>query len=122
MTHDHPVPDPAARLTAAAPFLEAVSSPTLIAVRDAMITDSGATTADEALGAARVLLAAHARELADLVQKRIDQDRERTTGRSSKQDHQHRGGMMTARTVLDRYADDLDALALADAILTGTDQ
>jgi hypothetical protein len=83
-------------------------SPTLAALRDAL-ADPRPIELREALESARTLLAAHTRELADLVQQRIEQDRARSSARPDA--HAHRGGMMTARTVLDRYADDLDQAA-----------
>jgi hypothetical protein len=94
---------------AAAAQPEPALSPTLAALRDLIAADPGAMTGGEALESARTLLAAHTRELADLVQQRIEQDRARSSARPDA--HAHRGGMMTARTVLDRYADDLDQAA-----------
>jgi hypothetical protein len=87
--------------------------PTLAALRDLISADPGAMTTFEALASARTLLAAHARELADLVQQRISVDRADNPGggQMAARNHTRRGGMMTARWVLDRYADDLEQQA-----------
>lgn len=92
---------------------EAALSPTLAALRDLIAADPGAMTSAEALASARTLLAAHARELGARVQERIEQDRADNPGggQMAARNHTRRGGMMTARWVLDRYADDLDQQA-----------
>jgi hypothetical protein len=88
-------------------------SPTLRLLRDALLTRPGTTSA-EALSAAREFLGAHARELAELIETDIRADRERAhTGRQHV--YAHRGGMMSARQRIDRYADDLDAAAVDGA-------
>jgi hypothetical protein len=88
---------------------DAAMSPTLRAVRDIIAATPG-RDGDE-LAAARVLLAAHARELAELIETDIRADRERKhTGRPYV--YAHRGGMMSARQRIDRYADALDAAAV----------
>jgi hypothetical protein len=104
-------PHPIAQAAAAQP--EPALPPTLAALRDLIAADPGAMTGAEALASARTLLAAHARELTALVQQRIEVDRTDNPGggQMAARNHTRRGGMMTARWVLDRYADDLDQQA-----------
>jgi hypothetical protein len=101
----------AAKMRAADAEPEAALSPTLIAWADALTPFH--RTRDAAMTGARTLLAAHARELADLVQQRISVDRADNPGggQLAARNHTRRGGMMTARWVLDRYADDLEQQA-----------
>lgn len=92
--------------------------PVLRNLRDALLcipTGDRPATPEGALYAAHMLLAAHARELADLVHQRIAVDRADNPGggQMSARNHTRRGGMMTARWVLDRYADDLDQQAVS---------
>lgn len=59
-------------------------SPTLAAVRDAILADPGAMTAAEGLASAGTLLAAHARELAAMLDRYADDlDTAATDGESS---------------------------------------
>ena len=88
-------------------------SPTLRRLRDA-IADPRPIDLNEALADARELLADHARELADdHIEPAIRADRDRyPVGHPRREGaHHHRGGMMAARHILDRYADDLDQQA-----------
>lgn len=87
--------------------------PTLAALRDLIAADPGAMTITEAEESARTFLAAHAHELAGLVQNAILADRDRAPGGGAlgPRNHARRGGMLTARQVLDRYADQLDQTA-----------
>lgn len=97
MTPSNPVPD------------QTAPAETVHTLRDLIAADPGTMTITEAEESARTLLAAHARELAVLVQDRIELDRaDHPSGYDA---HKRRGGMMSARQVLDRYADDLDQQA-----------
>lgn len=91
---------------APAPAPDDSLSPTLRRLCDAIRAASALTPA-EALADARELLADHARELVGLVQQRIEQDCADNPGGAYGK--HRRGGMTSARQVLDRYADDLDA-------------
>lgn len=92
--------------TAATVQADDALSPTLRRLRDAILAEPAMTPA-EALLDAQELLADHARELAALVQQRIDQDR--ADNPSGAYPKHRRGGMAAARSLLDQYADDLDA-------------
>jgi hypothetical protein len=88
------------------------NNPTLLAVQDLILSQPGLDIdPGDALDAARVLLAAHARELASMVAADIRADRERNPGggKMSLRNYSRRGGMMTVAQRLDQYADDLDA-------------
>lgn len=82
-------------------------SPVLAALRDIIAATPGRDGGE--LSAARVLLAAHARELSGALDQHYTRDR---AGHPSGSDAYHRrGGIVSAMQVLDRYADDLDAAA-----------
>lgn len=91
---------------------ERETAPTLYFLRDAFLAIPGAT-ADSALDAARILLAAHTRELAGLLSEEIQADRDRWPAGVPRREgaHHHRGGMTSARQILDRHADTLDEQA-----------
>lgn len=105
-----PAEDIAQNIRNALRFNADTASPALATVRDLILTLPGSTPAT-ALASARVVLAAHTRELAALVNAEIRADRARRPGAQPRSAYAHRGGMMSARQRLDRYADDLDAAA-----------
>lgn len=107
-----PAEDLAQNLRDAITYSSDTGSPVLAALRD-LIASTPGRSGDE-LAAARVLLAAHARELSALIYSDVLADRERNPdGGNDGRNHVRRGGMMTAQQTLDRYADDLDAAAEA---------
>lgn len=97
-------------------FHNDMSSPTLTALQDLILSQPGlGIDPGDALDAARVLLAVHARELGELVQQRIEQDRaDDMSNGLNRYAHHRRGGMTSARQTLDRYADALDTTAASE--------
>jgi hypothetical protein len=91
-------------------FNEDANSPALYCLRDALVTMPGATAAG-ALDAARILLAAHARELAAAEHLRTREVGASMRKRGDRSRVAYCGGMQSVINSLDRYADDLDEQA-----------
>ncbi|MGW9041229.1 hypothetical protein ACWGQL_01485 [Streptomyces lydicus] len=104
-TEQQPAPDWVADVRSALAFNESASHPAVITLRDILLDDAPRTP-EQALAAARVLLAAHTRELAQLAEQHTKETREQYgVTRSS------RGlltGMSNVRKLLDRHATSLD--------------
>lgn len=82
-----------------------------------VVTAQAGVLADAVLTALPDLLATHTRHLAGLIHDatRADRDRNPGPGPQSNRNYARRGGMISARQVLDRHADQLDQQTPGDA-------
>jgi uncharacterized protein (DUF2342 family) len=91
-------------------FNDDTASPALATVRDLILTLPGSTPAS-ALASARVILAAHARELATTARTEAREVGAGMRARGDRRRVSYCGGMHDVIGRLGRYADDLDAQA-----------